>query len=123
MFSIAYNVVYVPNYSVPPFLLTPTYLERGGFIPQLKMILMYCVKCQQAECWFILFSFRLDICIPVRMGGKCKNNPDRFCYICGNVVLLNHQAKIINFVKKAYHSYFGVKLGDQDKLFASSCLL
>ena len=52
------------------------------------------------------------------MDHKCKNNPDRFCYICGNVVLPNHQAKIINFVKKAYHDYFGVKLGDQDKPFA-----
>ena len=24
------------------------------------------------------FSFHLDICIPVRMDCKCKNNPDRF---------------------------------------------
>ena len=48
------------------------------------------------------------------MEHKCKNNPDRFHYICSNVILPNHQA---NFGKKAYHDYFEVKLGDQDKLF------
>ena len=51
------------------------------------------------------------------MDDKCKNNPNRFCYVCGNVVLLFHQAKIYDFVKKAYHSYFAVKLGNQDKPF------
>ena len=52
------------------------------------------------------------------MDCKCKNNPDRFCYICGNVVFPNLQAKITDFVRKAYHDYFGDKLGDQDKPFA-----
>ena len=42
---------------------------------------------------------------------------NRICYICGNVVLLNHQAKITDFLKKAYRDYLGVKLGDQDKSF------
>ena len=51
------------------------------------------------------------------MDHKYKKNFDRFCYICGNVVLLNHQAKITDFEKKAYHDYFGVKLVDQDKPF------
>ena len=63
------------------------------------------------------FSFQLEICIPVRMKYKCKKKPDRFYYICGNVVLPNHQAKIADFVKKAYCNYFGVKLGDRDKPF------
>ena len=52
------------------------------------------------------------------MACKCKNNLDRFCYICSNVVLPYRQAKITDFEKKAYHDYFGVKLEDQDKLFA-----
>ena len=51
------------------------------------------------------------------MDRKCTNHPDRFCYICGNVILPDCLAKITDFVKKAYHAYFGVKLGDQDKLF------
>ena len=71
----------------------------------------------QAEFWFI-FYVQVDICIPVRMDCKCKNNPDRFYYICGNVVLPNRQAKITDFEKKAYHNYFGVKLEYQDKPFA-----
>ena len=52
------------------------------------------------------------------MGRKCKNNPDRFCSICGNVVLPDRQAKITDFVKEAYRNYIGVKLEDQDKTFA-----
>ena len=52
------------------------------------------------------------------MDRKSKNNPDRFCYICSNVVLPNHQSKTIDFVNKAYRDYFGVKLVDQDKSFA-----
>ena len=34
------------------------------------------------------------------------------------MVFPNCQAKITDFVKKAYRDYFGVKLGDQDKPFA-----
>ena len=34
------------------------------------------------------------------------------------MILPSRIAKITGFVKKAYHSYFGVKLGDQDKAFA-----
>ena len=47
------------------------------------------------------------------MDRKCKNNSDRFSYICGNVVLPNRQAKFTDFVKKAYHDYFGAKAGNQ----------
>ena len=64
------------------------------------------------------FSFQLNICVPVRMNRKCKNNHERFCYICRNVVLPNRQAKVTDFVKNVYRDYFGVKLGDQDKSFA-----
>ena len=66
--------------------------------------------------WVLIyfFSFQLDIFILVRMNHKCKNNPGSLCYIYFNVVLLNRQAKITGFVKKAYRDYFGVKLGDQD---------
>ena len=52
------------------------------------------------------------------MDRKCKNHPNRFCYICRHVVFPDRQAKITDFVKKAYQAYFGVTLGDQDKLFA-----
>ena len=51
------------------------------------------------------------------MDCQCKNNPDRFSYICGYMVLLNCQAKITDFMKKANHDYFGAKLGDQNSSF------
>ena len=56
------------------------------------------------------------------MDWKCKNNPDSFCYICSNVVLPNRQAKITDFVKKAYRDDFRVKLGDQDNPFLPICV-
>ena len=52
------------------------------------------------------------------MDYICKDNPERFCYISGNVVLPNRQAKIIDFMKKAYYYWFGIKLGDQYKPLA-----
>jgi hypothetical protein len=52
------------------------------------------------------------------MNRVCKNHPDRFCYICGQVTFPQRKLHISEFVRKAYHAYFGVKLGDQDKAFA-----
>ena len=107
------NVACVPNYNVPPYSLTSTYLECVRIIPLVKMILMYFVKYQKrAECWF--FSFQFDILITGRIDGKCKNNHEGLWYIYGNIVLPNNQAKVTDFLKKAYCNYFGVKLVDQD---------
>jgi hypothetical protein len=50
--------------------------------------------------------------------GKCKSDPDVFCYICGCFSSPKQRTTISDFVKKAYHAYFGVKLGDQDKSWA-----
>ena len=73
---------------------------------------MYCVKCQWwVECWFIFFIFSTWHLY------SCKN--DRFCYICSNVVLPNHQAKISDFIKKSYRDNFEINLGVQDKPFTS----
>ena len=80
------------------------------------MIVMYCVNDELSA--DLLIYFQHDICIPVRIDCKCKNDLDRYCYISGNVVLPNRQAKITDFVRKVYHDYFGIKLGDQYKSFA-----
>lgn len=48
----------------------------------------------------------------------CKNSADSFCYICGEFVIKKHQRNITDFVQKVYFSYFGIKLGDQDKSWA-----
>ena len=49
---------------------------------------------------------------------KCKNDPNRFCYICGKVTLPGQHSRITKFVKSCYHAYFGIRFGDQDKSFA-----
>ena len=48
----------------------------------------------------------------------CANDPDIFCYICGNFVVKSQRQNITSFVKNVYYAYFGVKLGDQDKTWA-----
>ena len=46
---------------------------------------------------------------------SCVNDPNVFCYICGEYTLEHNRKLITNFVKQAYLAYFKVKLGDQDK--------
>ena len=52
------------------------------------------------------------------MNRNCTNDRDRFCYICGHVVLLDSQAKITDLVKKTYKEYSGVILRHRDTPFA-----
>ena len=52
------------------------------------------------------------------MPRKCINIVDNFCYICGEVTFANQKKSITSQVKKAYHLYFGCKIGDQDKPWA-----
>ena len=49
---------------------------------------------------------------------SCLNNPDSFCYICGEYTFKENRKTLCDFIKKAYLGYFGVKLGDQDKNWA-----
>ncbi|ESO04311.1 hypothetical protein HELRODRAFT_172670 [Helobdella robusta] len=49
---------------------------------------------------------------------SCKNKPDVFCYICGEYTLVHNRNQVTCFIKRAYHAYFGIKLGDQDKDWA-----
>ena len=49
----------------------------------------------------------------------CVNSPDSFCYICGELVVKKQLRKITDFVGKVYFAYFGVRVGEQDKSWAS----
>ena len=49
---------------------------------------------------------------------SCRNKPDVFCYICGEYTVVPNRKPVTSFVKRAYHAYFGMKLGDQDKAWA-----
>ena len=46
------------------------------------------------------------------------NSVDLFCYVCREVTLASQRPSIKLLIKKAYHLYFGCKLGDQDKKWA-----
>jgi len=52
------------------------------------------------------------------MPRSCVNSADNFCYICGEVTFARQRKVITTIVKKAYHLYFGCKIGDQDKSWA-----
>ena len=52
------------------------------------------------------------------MKSSCKNNANRFCYICGHVVLPQRRAETTDFMKKTYHAYFEFKIGHHLKPFA-----
>ena len=41
-----------------------------------------------------------------------------FCYICGEYTTAPNRKPVINFITRAYHAYFGIKLADQDKAWA-----
>ena len=45
----------------------------------------------------------------------CCDDPDHFCYICGEYTLKVQRRSISHFVKKQHLAYFEIKLGDQDK--------
>ena len=46
------------------------------------------------------------------------NDVDEFCYICGEYTIVPNRNPVTTFIKRAYHTYFGMKLGDQDKAWA-----
>ena len=49
---------------------------------------------------------------------SCKNHPDSFCYICGELKITDERNSVTGFIQKAYHAYFRVQLGNQDKPWA-----
>ena len=50
------------------------------------------------------------------MPRNCVNNPyNNPCYVRVDVTFASHKRNITAVVKKAYHHYFGCKVGDQDK--------
>ena len=49
------------------------------------------------------------------MPRKCVNSANNFCYVCGEVTFKSQKRQITPLIKRAYHLYFGCKIGDQDK--------
>ena len=38
-----------------------------------------------------------------------------FCYICGEYTIAPNRKPVTSFITRAYHTFFGIKLADQDK--------
>ena len=49
---------------------------------------------------------------------SCVTRADSFCYVCGSYIMKDKVKTISSLVKLAYHQYFGMKIGDQDKTWA-----
>ena len=42
---------------------------------------------------------------------SCVDDPDIFCYICGEYMKKEHRFNMRDFTKRAYEAYFAMKLG------------
>ena len=47
-----------------------------------------------------------------------RNKTDVVCYICGEYTIVSNRNIVTKFIKRAYHTYFSMRLGDQDKAWA-----
>ena len=45
----------------------------------------------------------------------CKDNPNVFCYICGELTLRKYRRNLTSKVQSLYYAYFGCAIGNQDK--------
>ena len=52
------------------------------------------------------------------MPRDCKNHPDIFYYVCGEVTPKSQKRTITTDLRKIYGAYFGCRLGDQEKKWA-----
>ena len=53
-----------------------------------------------------------------KKSRSCKNDPDTFCYICGELTLLKYRRNLTDKIKRLYYPYFGCAVGDQDKVWS-----
>ncbi|GBO11937.1 hypothetical protein AVEN_216933-1 [Araneus ventricosus] len=52
------------------------------------------------------------------MPRTCKNHPNSFCYVCGQLTFKKQRKHLTPLVKNFYALYFGFSNGDQDKSWA-----
>ena len=50
---------------------------------------------------------------------QCKTDPNRFCYIYGELTFAKAKRSITSHIKKMHKAYFDCYLGDQDESWAS----
>jgi len=49
---------------------------------------------------------------------SCVNDPDNFCYVCGQFNALDQRKNLTQILKTAYKHYFGCQVSDHDKSWA-----
>ena len=56
---------------------------------------------------------------------QCKNDPNKFCYICDELTFAKEKRSITSHIKKLYKAYFHCDIGDQEKTWVSQvcCLI
>ena len=69
----------------------------------------------QKYCYNITVSILYFIMSGTSRRRRCRNDPDVFRYVCGEYMMKKYQFNVCDFTKRAYKSYFGIKLSDQDK--------
>lgn len=53
---------------------------------------------------------------------RCLNNPDHFCYICGEYAFKDCRKVISDLMKNTYFEYFGILLDKNEKSWAPNCV-
>ena len=66
---------------------------------------------------FFFFSFRSSLFLTMS-ARQCKTNPNKFCYIRGELTFAKEKHSITSHIKKMYMAYFDCYFGDQDKSWA-----
>jgi len=61
------------------------------------------------QCFLILTYFALSFTV-IKMSSSCKNSPDKFCFICGEITLCSEKRNVTPKLRDAYFKYFGITL-------------
>ena len=68
-------------------------------------------------CYVVLSKTAYEKVVEMSTKRKqCRNDPDVFCYICGECMIARYRFNVRDFTERAYEAYFGMKLEDQEKL-------
>jgi hypothetical protein len=70
------------------------------------------------ETEYLILEYFYDKNCNINMPRKCVNTKSNFCYICEGIKFSLQKRNLMPLMKTAYHHYFGMKVGDQDKSFA-----
>jgi len=75
------------------------------------------LRCDKLQVLCVLCS---EVFCVIIMPRKCLlRHPNNCCYVCGEMTFQFQRRNFTPIIKKCYELYFGCKVGDQDKSWAS----